>query len=859
MAACVAGVYPLADGLKLIARRARLMQQVSGSGGMAAVGAPEDRVREALRGLEERVTIAAINAPESVVISGYREELGVAERRLRESGVSVQGLNVSHGFHSPQMREMEAAFEAEVREIALAPPRLPVLSSVTGRAVARDEMSQPAYWRRQVHEPVRFRQAMDTLRERGADVFLEVGPGSTLAGLGQQCMDAPEALWLASLRRQREEWPQMLNTLAQLYVGGAEVDWAAFDHPWPRQRLPLPTYPFQRQRYWMEGAATPKTPHPIQAPSDWFYEVAWQPARPDPRSRRVSTARRWLIVPDSSGMAADLSRQVGERGGQSVVASSKDLTARLRGEAYDFVVYLAAAANEDLAHGQTAHLADALETAKAVASAQSGARLWMVTAGAQPVLPAQAEPNLPQAPLWGLGRTVALEHPDCWGGLLDLDPGASADQTCADLLAAIEHAEEDQIALRNGQAYVARLVRRPPPAGPDPAFHPGKTWLITGGLSGLGLEVAAWMAGRGARHLALVSRREPSEEAAAAIEKLRRGGTSVQTYAADVSSLPQMEAVFRNLHDLGGVMHCAGVLDDGVLIQQTAERMERVLAPKIAGAWNLHRLTEGRPLEFFVLFSSIAALTGSGGQASYAAANAFLDALACYRRGKGLTALSINWGGWAETGMAARSANKRHHSALTLMPAALALTAMGQALRSASAQMSIAAIDWHAYQALFGTRPFLSQVEGPAASASHEEKAPGNSLIEQLNEAPESSRLGLIRDFIEALAARVLEFPPGRRIDPRQALTELGLDSLMALELRNALASALSQSLPATLLFNYPAVENVAEYIYERLFGAEQRPPAQQPAGELNDLDGVETLSDEEIDRMLAQRLGAVQ
>ncbi len=253
--------------------------------------------------------------------------------------------------------------------------------------------------------------------------------------------------------------------------------------------------------------------------------------------------------------------------------------------------------------------------------------------------------------------------------------------------------------------------------------------------------------------------------------------------------------------------------------------MERVLAPKIAGAWNLHRLTEGRPLEFFVLFSSIAALTGSAGQASYAAANAFLDALACYRSGKGLTALSINWGGWAETGMAARSANKRHHSALTLMPAALALTAMGQALRSASAQMCIAAIDWHAYQALFGTRPFLSQVEGPAASASHEEKAPGNSLIEQLNEAPESSRLGLIRDFIEALAARVLEFPPGRRIDPRQALTELGLDSLMALELRNALASALSQSLPATLLFNYPAVENVAEYIYERLFGAEREAP----------------------------------
>jgi acyl transferase domain-containing protein len=875
VAACVAGVYSLGDGLKLIARRGRLMQGVAGHGAMAAVHAPENRVRDALRGLEQRVTVAAINAPESLVISGYEQELHVAEQRLMESGVSVQRLNVSHAFHSPQMREMEEAFEAVAREIQFQPPRLRLLSSVTGRAVARDEMSQAAYWRRQVSAPVQFRQAMETLRESGAMVFLEVGPGATLAGLGQECMDAPEALWLASLRRKREEWPQMLDSLAQLYVYGAEVNWAAFDQPFHRRRVPLPTYPFQRQRYWLQGVSAPKTPPPIaqtsreiddpvnQVPSDWFYEIAWQPVKWKPGSLTAPTARRWLIVRDSSGIASDLSDRIGEYGGQIfVVTSPEDMTAHLRSEAYDFVVYLAVAANDDPANGQTIQLAGALEAIKAVVAAQSGARLWMVTSGAQLVHIGEAGLNLPQAPLWGLGRTVALEHPDCWGGLLDLDPRATVSQSCAEIVSGIQNSQqEDQVAFRNAQAYVARLVRRAPPSGPVPRFDPDRTYLITGGLGGLGLEVAIWMAGRGARNLALLGRRSPKEEATVAIEKLRRDGVRVETYAADVSSMPQMETVFSDISDLGGVVHCAGVLDDGVLTQQTANRMERVLAPKITGAWNLHRLTVGRPLEFFVMFSSVASLTGSSGQASYAAANAFLDALACYRRSNGLTALSINWGGWAETGMAARSViQRRRNTPLTLMPADSALTAMGEALVSGSAQICIAAIDWDAYKKLYGSHPFLSQAgTSPEVAASHNGRQPGNSLSEQLFDAPESSRLGLIQDLVQVLAVRVLELPPDRRIDPQQALTELGLDSLMALELRNALASEFSQSLPATLLFNYPAVEDIAAFVYARLFGVTERPGAEPVSGKLSDLDSIEELSDEEIDSILARRLGGVQ
>ena len=873
VAACVAGVYTLGDGLKLIARRGRLMQDVAGRGAMAAVHAPESRVRDALRGLEQRVTVAAINAPDNLVISGYEQELHIAEQRLIKSGVSVQRLNVSHAFHSPQMEEMEEAFEAVAKEIQFQPPRLRLLSSVTGRAVARDEMSHPAYWRRQVSEPVRFREAMETLRQSGATVFLETGPGATLAGLGQQCMDAPEALWLTSMRRKRQEWPQMLDCLTQLYVYGADVNWAAFDQPYLRQRIPLPTYPFQRQSYWMTRAITSKKPHPIvqtsreinkpvdQVPSDWFYEIAWQPVTWTLGSSPEATARRWLIVPGSSGIASDLSSRIGEYGGRTTIANSpEDLAAHLRSEAYDFVIYLASAAGEDPANDQTTELAGALETVKAVVAAQSGARLWIVTSAAQMVLPGQARLNLLQAPLWGLGRTVALEHPNCWGGLLDLDPNATVSQSCAEIVSGIQNSrQEDQVASRNAKAYVARLVRRAPPPGPVPQFNPDRTYLITGGLGGLGLDVATWMAGQGARNLALLSRRTPAKEATEVIEKLRSGGVRVETYAADVSSITQMEAVFRGLSDLGGVVHCAGVLDDGVLTQQTANRMEIVLAPKISGAWNLHRLTAGRPLEFFVMFSSVASLTGSSGQASYAAANAYLDALSCYRKSNGLTALSINWGGWAEAGMAARSMiQRRRNTPLTLMPADSALTAMGKAMTLGAAQICIAAIDWDVYRTLYASRPFLSHM-GTSGDAPHTEREPRNSLSEQLFDAPESSRLGLIKDRVQVLAVRVLELAPDRRIDPQQALTELGLDSLMALELRNALAAEFSQSLPTTLLFNYPAVEDIAAFIYARLFDVAEKPGTEPVRGKLSDLDSIEELSDEEIDKILAQRLGGVQ
>ena len=278
VAACVAGVYDLADGLKFIARRAALMQAVPGRGAMTAVMAREPRVRQALEGLEARVRIAALNAPESIVISGDEDGIEIAKERLKRAGIAIQRLIVSHAFHSPQMAEMEASFEDVARGMRFAQPWIELVSSVTGKALSATEMSEPGYWRRQIREPVRFQAAIETLQSKGCAVYLEAGPGSTLRGLAKHTISSAEILFAGSFRKSRSEWQQMLESLGQLSVQGAEVDWSAFDRPYQRRRVSLPTYPFQRQRYWVEtDRRTPKLLESSQAPADWFYRLSWDP------------------------------------------------------------------------------------------------------------------------------------------------------------------------------------------------------------------------------------------------------------------------------------------------------------------------------------------------------------------------------------------------------------------------------------------------------------------------------------------------------------------------------------------------------------------------------------------------------
>jgi NAD(P)-dependent dehydrogenase (short-subunit alcohol dehydrogenase family) len=263
-----------------------------------------------------------------------------------------------------------------------------------------------------------------------------------------------------------------------------------------------------------------------------------------------------------------------------------------------------------------------------------------------------------------MGRVLANEHPELFGGLVDLEPSEDPHAQAALLVDTIYRPDEEkQIAFRHRQRYVARLAPVPKSVAAVPArrIREDATYLIAGGLGGLGLVVARWLVARGARHLVLSGRSHPSAAAADTIADLEREGTTILVTQSDIASTEQTASLLSRaelaMPPLRGVIHAAGTFDDGVLLQQNWTRFAKVLSPKVEGAWNLHALTQHIDLDFFVLFSSASALLGPPGQANYAAANAFLDALGHQRRAQGLTALTINWGPWAEVGLAAAQAN----------------------------------------------------------------------------------------------------------------------------------------------------------------------------------------------------------
>jgi acyl transferase domain-containing protein/acyl carrier protein len=377
----------------------------------------------------------------------------------------------------------------------------------------------------------------------------------------------------------------------------------------------------------------------------------------------------------------------------------------------------------------------------------------------------------------------------------------------------------------------------PPAATASDRFRSDASYLITGGLGGLGLTVAGWMVEHGARHLALVGRGGPRGTAVDAIARLEQAGARVVVASADVSQPADVErlvaTIARELPPLGGVVHAAGVLDDGVLINQTAERFAAVMAPKVAGSWNLHQATRALPLDFFVMFSGAGTLLGSPGQGNYAAANAFLDALAQARFAEGLAAQSIAWGPWSEVGLAASAARGGRlalHGIDSLSPSD-GVAALGRVMRDGAAQIAVLPLD---VRQCFQSYPMLAdspllEVLARGASDRGAPAAADAPFRRALSSLPPAERHGALEYHLREHAARVLGLPPAR-IAVREPLGNLGFDSLMTLELRNRIESSLGLKLSATVVWNYPTITALTDYLARKLDLAPTQVPASPPA-----------------------------
>jgi NADPH:quinone reductase-like Zn-dependent oxidoreductase/NADP-dependent 3-hydroxy acid dehydrogenase YdfG/acyl carrier protein len=416
---------------------------------------------------------------------------------------------------------------------------------------------------------------------------------------------------------------------------------------------------------------------------------------------------------------------------------------------------------------------------------------------------------------------------------------------------------------------VLTQTEAPPAATPmDRPIRAGASYLITGGLGGLGLRVAEWMAASGARHLVLLGRRSPMQPAIDTIRRLVEQGVEVRVVQADVSRSVAMEPVLadvaRTMPPLRGVVHAAGVLEDGVLLRQDWERFRAALAPKAIGAWVLHRLTRGLPLDFFVLFSSAASLIGSRGQGSYAAANAFLDSLAHARRADGLPATSIDWGAWAEIGMAARLEARRPSGSaqrgLGAIPPSRGVEILERILREGFVRVGVLPIDWPTFRRQWeaGTVPPLwRDIVGDVTTSVGRQHgvAATAGLAERLAQAPVERQRSVVLNHVSDQVKKVLGLGASHIIDSEQGLRDLGMDSLMSVELRNTLQASLGRPLPSTLAFDHPTIASLTDYLAEKVLGLATPQPGVESEDQARAIAEVASLSDTEAESLLVQEL----
>lgn len=469
------------------------------------------------------------------------------------------------------------------------------------------------------------------------------------------------------------------------------------------------------------------------------------------------------------------------------------------------------------------------------------------------------------------GETAARE-PDLIGGMLrDLLASASQLPPLPRSLFSVDDADQAFRVMAQARHAGKIVLRRELPAT---GIRTDGTYLVSGGLSGLGLETARWLASKGAGRLVLLGRKGLTSEAEPAVAEMRAIGAEVWAEQLDVADRAGLSALLSRIRASGfplrGVIHSAGTLDNAALASQDKRRFESVFQAKHDGTAALHALTRVDPIEIFVLYSSVASVLGAAGQINHAAANAYMDAFAHVRRSQGLPALSINWGAWSDVGAAAGAATMTHLSAqgVGALTPAQGVAALERLLAEGDAQVTVARVDWPVYlgsRAASGVPPFFAELVSATAPrvAAVQASAASADARTEVEAAPVARRPALISALVTRIAAGVIGFAADREIDPRMPLAELGLDSLMAVDLRNQLGRALAHRFPTTLLFDYPAIGVLAEMIGADVFGLASNEPAKAvaPAFSKSDesgalLEAIEGLDDEALDKLLAERLG---
>lgn len=708
VAACIAGVFSLDDALRVVAARGRLMQACP-AGSMMAVMMPANEVASLL---EPSLCVAAINEMDSCVISGPTAAVAAFESILEQQSIQCRRLRTSHAFHSPMMEPALAPFEKVLRSIELRAPTVPFVSNVTGTWITPDEATDHRYWVRHLREPVRYGDGLAALLADPARALLEVGPGDTLTALARRHPARSDRhAMLACLgrsRNDRSEGRQLVEAVGHMWAAGVNVNWVAF-HGDGRKRVPLPTYPFERRRYWIASDAdvvlAPAATRPARLPLDhWFHAPSWRRSEAPIPPAASREPRRWLMMVDDDGVCDAIAERLRDLGDEVVrvrmgatFEACGDQNYTLAPDCREHFEQLVSNFSDNSwwpqrivygwGVGETSQVASealvdrCLHGPMFLVSAMEGVRpgvsvdIVFVTSGVHEVIGLETiSPE--KATVAGPCLVIPREHSHI--GCRSIDLADASDWRINDLCAEIESdARECFVAYRGGHRWFRALepLRLQSPEERAPRLREGGVYMITGAFGGIGRAFARYMARTISAKLVLVGRTAlpppeeweatlaclPGDDAVArrlrTVRKLQALGAEVMTVCADVADAEQMQAAVaaanRRFGVIHGVIHGAGVPGGGLLQLKTREAANAVLAAKLRGTLALEAALEGQAADFLVLCSSLAALLGLPGQLDYTAANAFLDAFAqSRRRSQGRYTVAIDWDTWSEAGMA---------------------------------------------------------------------------------------------------------------------------------------------------------------------------------------------------------------
>lgn len=823
-AACIAGGIALEDAALLVCHRGRLMGELPQNGAMVSVNTPRDRAEKLIKG-HDLLAIAAANTPSQTVISGSTEQLDLVIEKASSDNLKIDKLKVSHAFHSPMMRPMIDEFRQICRSVAFAPLDIPFISTVTAEYI--DKVDE-GYWCKQILAPVAFHEAVSRACADSPTRAIEIGPHPVLVSMARPNFPSSIFQGVSSLIRGESANTSIVQGLAEFIVSGGAVE-PSNVHGSNATNL-LPTYRFADSGYWIDQSDVPsKSRSTTLTPNSnlTVRNIVWK--------ELPLEARAWREVEDLVAIVGD----------ETFINDFGDIKPDIRGFRWEEMTqkpyhWLCKELDRLDKPGTillvVPELVDGAEVAicsvfSNLANSKLDHELVVLTRGVfdnSTDLPA----SLSGAFAVGAARSFAVENPNRWRCLIDLASDAKLLNESSDAVAAIllnEERAEDEWRIDSTSVRVPRIQN----VSYDPSsFSPNKrsTYLITGGTGALGTHCARWLGYQGVQKVVLGARSAcDGSTTTRLVDELTEIGVEVERRSVDLSDADQVSRLLRDINDprfpLKGIIHCAGEDQDRTFGQLDDVEVAAIVGGKAQGALNLHQASKDLELEAFVLFSSMSSVIGTSGKGAYAGANAMLDVIASKRRDKGLVATSIAWGPWRNGGMASDSQiiNMSKIGNIALAPKSATKT-LGNLINGELSNPIVMDVDWQKFAPILEARrpkPLIHDLLGSNSEDGESGVGSASEFLAHLSSLEPDTRLEAVISHIVNQVATVFEIEDASSIDPNGDLFEMGLDSLMAIELAVLIEKDFDFEDPSVVV-DHPQIGELAEYVAKRLSSASE-------------------------------------